>query len=188
VAGSLTGLTVGDHVQFRWRFGSMNTSLYSISTVGGYGLDNVSITNVAIKGCDTSINPDVGCAAMTPPAPPLADGVTGTGIRIDVGAGADELDVTLDTATCSADHAVMLYGSIGDFTTYQGSVDLGCALGAGPNATVTHAGDNVWFNIIWVNEDDAAGSPGFGSSGQRSWSADGFCGIVSEDTSDSVCD
>jgi hypothetical protein len=53
---------------------------------------------------------------------------------------------------------------------------------------VTHAGDNVWFNVIWVNDDDAAGHPGFDSGSARSWSAAGLCGVVSDDPADAVCD
>jgi hypothetical protein len=98
------------------------------------------------------------------------------------------LELTLDNATCSAGRAVVVYGNIGDYSTYQGAVDLGCDLGTGPTATVTHAGDNVWFNVIWVNDNDAAGHPGFDSSGARTWSAAGLCGVVSDDTSDAVCD
>jgi hypothetical protein len=64
VAGSLTGLTTGDTVQFRWRFGSMNSQgafPTLLFTDGGYGLDNVAITNVLAQECDTAINPDIGC-------------------------------------------------------------------------------------------------------------------------------
>ena len=83
---------------------------------------------------------------------------------------------------------MVVYGNIGDYSTYQGAVDVGCDLGTGPTATVTHAGDNVWFNVIWVNDNDAAGHPGFDSSGARMWSAAGLCGVISDDTSDAVCD
>ena len=67
-------------------------------------------------------------------------------------------------------------------------MDSGCDLGAGPTATVVHAGDDVWFNVIWVNEDDAAGHPGFASSGPRSWDAAGLCGVASDDPADGACD
>ena len=104
------------------------------------------------------------------------------------GSGPDEIEVTIDNATCSSSRAVVVYGNIGDYSGYQGAVDAGCDLGSGPTATLTHAGDNVWFNVIWVNEDGAGGHPGFDSSGSRSWSANGMCGVVLDDTSDAVCD
>jgi hypothetical protein len=31
---------------------------------------------------------------------------------------------------------------VGDHGSYQGAVDLGCDLGAGPTSTVIHAGDD----------------------------------------------
>jgi hypothetical protein len=42
--------------------------------------------------------------------------------------------------------------------------------------------------MIWVNADDAAGHPGFSSSGSRTWGAAGLCGTVTDDPSDMVCD
>ena len=70
-----------------------------------------------------SVECDLGCQGAAPPAPPVGDDVTGTGIRLNRGAGADELVLTFDNATCSGDHAVILYGSLGDFGAYQGAVD-----------------------------------------------------------------
>lgn len=131
---------------------------------------------------------DLGCTDIAAPAPPLADGVYGTGIVLDKGAGPDEIVFTIDNVTCSASRAVVVYGNVGDYSGYQGAVDSGCDLGTAPTSTVSHAGDNVWFNVIWVNPDYAAGHPGYSSTGSRSWDAAGLCGVVTDDTSDAVCD
>ncbi len=60
--------------------------------------------------------------------------------------------------------------------------------GPGPTATFTAPPGNVWFNVLWVNEAGAAGSPGSSSTGPRTWSAAGLCGVIDDDTSDPVCD
>jgi hypothetical protein len=131
---------------------------------------------------------DLGCTDTAAPAPPVADGLYGTGITLGKGPGPNEIVVTVDSATCSGSRAVVVYGNVGDYSSYQGAVDSGCDLGTGPTSIVTHAGDDVWFNVIWVNEEDAAGHPGFDSTGSRSWDAAGLCGVVSDDPSDAVCD
>jgi hypothetical protein len=131
---------------------------------------------------------DLGCTGIPAPAPPMADGLYGSGITLGKGAGPDEIVVTIDNATCSATRAVVVYGDVGDYGGYQGAVDSGCDLGTGPTSTVVHAGGDVWFNVIWVNEDDAAGHPGFDSMGPRSWDAAGLCGVASDDPADAVCD
>ncbi|HEX6853246.1 MAG TPA: hypothetical protein VF139_17755 [Candidatus Polarisedimenticolaceae bacterium] len=64
VSGALSGLNPGDLVQFRWRVGSMRSSSYGISTAGGYGLDNVSLTGVVQRTCDAAVRPDVGCGVV----------------------------------------------------------------------------------------------------------------------------
>jgi len=63
-AADITGLNTDDLVQLRWRVGSMNTSAYGISTDGGYGLDNVSLSNVIEQECDTAVHPDTGCGVI----------------------------------------------------------------------------------------------------------------------------
>jgi hypothetical protein len=155
-----------------------------LQETGGGGTASITggIMNVEAVQCDQ------GCTSIAPPAPPMADGYYGSGVTMTKGAGANEIVFTIDNGTCSGSRAVVLYGNIGDYGSYQGAVDLGCDLGTGPTATVTHAGGNVWFNVIWVNDDNAAGHPGFDSGSARSWSAAGLCGVVSDDPADAVCD
>ena len=131
---------------------------------------------------------DVAACVPGTSAPPVGDDVVGTGIRLIKGAGANDIDITFDTATCSDDHAIVVYGNIGDFTGYQGTVDIGCNLGTGGSTTFTQAGSGVWFNVIWVTSDGKAGHPGYDGNGLiRPWNAVGLCGATSDDQSDGVC-
>jgi len=150
---------------------------------GGGGSARLAAGTMTVE----AVQCDLGCTSIAPPAPPMADGSYGTGVTLNPGVGADEIVFSIDNATCSGSRAIVLYGDIGDYSSYRGAVDLGCDIGSGPTATVTHAGGNVWFNVIWVNEDAAAGHPGFGSSDSRSWSAAGLCGTTSDDQADAVC-
>jgi hypothetical protein len=130
-----------------------------------------------------------GCEGFAA-APPVADGVTGAVMTVDRGAGPDDLIFDIDAVTCSDDHAVVLYGNLGDFTGYAGAVDVGCDIGDGQSAVVTHVGDNVWFNVIWVNADDAGGHPGYATGGARDWLASSplpLCGVTSDNQSKGVC-
>ena len=132
---------------------------------------------------------DAGCLTGAPPPPPMADGTTGSAMLLGKGATPDELVITIDAGTCADDHAVVLYGNLGDFSGYQGAVDSGCDISTGPMATLQHAGSDVWLNVVWVNVDDVAGHPGFDSTdATRLWNAAGLCGVVSDDASDATCD
>ncbi len=150
------------------------------------GNETHRITNAQMAIAQTSCDVSNCVAGVVPP--PLGDDVVGTGIRLNKGAGANDLDITFDNVTCSEDHAIVVYGNIGDFTGYQGAVDAGCNLGASGSGTFTHAGDNVWFNVLWVTGDDKAGHPGYDSGPFiRPWNAVGLCGATSDDQSDPVC-
>jgi hypothetical protein len=149
---------------------------------GGGGQARLGAATMTAVG----IQCDSGCGVVTPPAPPMADGGPGTPVTLGKGAGPNELTVTIDNTTCSSARAVVVYGSLGSFSGYQGSV-AGCDIGTGPTATITAPPGNVWFNVIWVNEVGAAGHPGFGTSGPRTWSASGLCGVIADDPSDGVC-
>jgi hypothetical protein len=102
------------------------------------------------------------------------------------GAGADDVEITFDTSTCSDDHAVVVYGSMGDFSAYQGEVATGCDAGATGTASFNQSG-SYWFNVIWVNGNNTAGSPGAATDGARTWTASGLCGVASDDQQDQVC-
>ena len=122
-----------------------------------------------------------------PSVPPMADGVTGSPLRLSKGAGGS-LTVTYDAATCSADRAVLLWGEIGEWATYSGDVGAGCDAGAAGSADFEPPDGSVWFNLLWVSPSGAAGHPGFSSQGARTLQAAGLCGVTSDDTSDTVCD
>jgi hypothetical protein len=155
-----------------------------LEETGGGGTANLSSAAMTVRGVEC----DLGCTSIAPPPPPLADGATGTAMTMDKGASPDELLITIDNVTCSENRAIVVYGNIGDFSGYQGEVATGCDIGTGPTASITHSGDSVWFNIIWVNPEEAAGHPGFSSSGSRTWGAAGLCGTATDDPSDMVCD
>jgi hypothetical protein len=135
----------------------------------------------------TGIQCDKGCSASSTPAPPVADGKVGQPVRFARGAGPNEVTVTIDNATCDSNHAVVLYGTLGNYGGYQGAV-TGCNIGTGPTASFTAPAGNVWFNVVWVNDGGAAGSPGSSSTGPRTWPAAGLCGVIDDDTTDPVCD
>ena len=179
-------------------FGAADAPPYDISAIydfagpGNYavrieennGGGRATISNAALSV--TGIQCDAGCSVANPPAPPVADGTVGSPVRVGKGPGANELTITLDNTTCSSDRAVVLYGTIGNYTDYQ-AAPLGCNLGSGPTAVITAPAGSVWFNVLWVNAASAAGHPGFSTAGTRPWTAAGLCGVLSDDTSDAVC-
>jgi hypothetical protein len=125
----------------------------------------------------------ISCAEAPPP---VADGLTGTGIRLTKVSG-NTLHVTYDTATCSSNHAVVLVGTLGSFGDYTGTVDSGCNVGATGAADFSIAATNVWFNLVWATSGNTAGHAGFATSGARTWPAIGHCGVTADDTSDNSC-
>ena len=127
------------------------------------------------------------CGSPTFPPPPVADGMTGIGMTLNRVSG-DTIHVDYDVVMCNEDHAVMLYGTIEDFSGYTGAVS-GCNLGATGSADFDISDSDVWFNLIWVNTDQDGGHPGFQSGGvSRTWNAAPFCGVIADDHSDNNCD
>ena len=96
-------------------------------------------------------------------------------------------NVTFSTVPAATDdHAVVLYGDIGNFGGYQGAVATGCNAGSSGSATFSQAG-SIWFLVHWVNGNNVAGSAGDATAGERTYTAAGLCGVVSDDTSIQVC-
>jgi hypothetical protein len=123
---------------------------------------------------------------MLPPPPVPDNGVVG-GVAarfIKNTVTPDTLDVTYSTS-CTADHAAILYGALGNFGAYTG-----CAQSDGGSTGITTidsaSQNNVWYNIVWVNA-TTGGHPGFTSMGARTLSAAGFCGIALDDHSHTTC-
>ena len=96
--------------------------------------------------------------------------------------------MTYDNATCNGDHAVMLWGDIGDWSGYLGDVGPDCNLGSTGSDSFVFSGNNAWFIPVWVDSGSAAGHSGFATSGPRTWTAAGLCDTTSDDPSDAVCD
>ena len=109
-------------------------------------------------------------------------------MRLAKGPG-DQIHVTVDNTSCADDHVVILAGELGDFSGYQWA-PVGCAFAAGGagSGTITEPNPNVWFIATWATGSDIAGHPGYSSSGERTWSAVGFCSIDGDDRSDPACD
>jgi N-acetylneuraminic acid mutarotase len=148
---------------------------YSVTAAIGACVSSEGTTLVAIDACP----------------PPMGDGTAGsTAARFTKhGSYPGWIDVAYDASTCSAPKAVILYGSLGSFAGYQGSIqcDAGNAGSAMFNGS---AMSNVWFNIIWTTG-TLAGHPGYGfASGtqtERTWNAGGFCGLMGDDHTKKTC-
>jgi hypothetical protein len=100
------------------------------------------------------------------------------------------LKVTFDTASCSAQKAILLYGTFGSWNAYGGCADndLGST---GQDSSVNTSGlDNAWFNIVWT-QGGTAGHPGFGFNGiasvTRTWAVGTLCGMAGDDQTHASC-
>lgn len=162
--------------------GGPGTYALRLEENGGGGQATLSAGAMSVTGTQC----DAGCAVGSPAAPPVADGAVGEPMTLGKGPLPGQLTVTIDDATCSSTRAVVLYGTLGNYAGYQGAV-TGCDIGAGPSGTFTAPSGSVWFNVLWVNDAGAAGHPGSGTSGPRSWNAAGLCGVVADDASDAIC-
>lgn len=148
---------------------------------------NISINLSSQSECEVS-----ACSSYVIP-PPVGNGKNNTiPMKLSkLDGNPANLFVTWDSSSCSSDHAVVLYGNIGNWTNYMGAPEVGCNLGSNgtQGANFTTSATNVWFNLIWVNSQGAGGHPGVNSQGQkRNLNAAGLCGITSDDHSDSTCD
>ncbi len=128
-----------------------------------------------------------GCVPGVSGPPPVADG-TGSTLPMQLTrAGADLIDVTVDTDACSDDHVVVLGGALGNFSGFQWAPG-GCAFESGTGSGLindTHA--NAWYIALWTTAGGVAGHPGYSTSGERTWSAAGFCGVGADDPGVAAC-
>jgi len=194
--GAIVRVRIGTAWQMREVFS--NVGFKSVwPTMLHFGMGNAGlIDEVVIEWPDgavdtlygVSVNQTLSLQHIAPAAPPAAaDGIAGGLLSLGRGSGST-LTVDYDASTCGGDHAVMVWGQIGDWSGYQGDVGATCDLGSSGNGSFDFAGDNVWFNLIWVDGTDVAGHPGFDAAGPRNWSALGLCGVQSDDHSDATCD
>jgi hypothetical protein len=164
-SGELSGLTAGDQVQFRWRVGSMNSSEYGLPTTGGYGLDNVSVTNVLQQECDTAINPDVGCGVVFGGAHDLTE-VCGDGdlvveptevwdVDVDLKnvGSTDAVGVTADLSVSSSSTvAATITGNPGDYGTLSAAGGIGTATYQFTVDPAAICVDDLVFDVTNVND------------------------------------
>ena len=151
----------------------------------------MTLTVTDAAGLVTTLTRNVIVTATVSAPPPVADGKrAGVAATFSKNATISGLiDVTYDASVCVASKAVILYGNLGNFATYQG-----CALSsAGNSGTATldaSSLDNVWFNILWTNG-ATAGHPGYGFNGiadlPRTWNATGYCGVTADDHGTGAC-
>ncbi|MBN2381806.1 LamG domain-containing protein, partial [bacterium] len=123
--------------------------------------------------------------------PPVGDGRGGT-IAASFTKNSlepDLIEVTFDATTCSADRAVIVSGSIGNFEGYVSCMQPD----AGNTGTTTLDAtglNNAWFNILW-SDATTAGHPGYAFNGSiyipRTWPAADLCGKTIDDHSHVTC-
>ncbi|MEJ5166076.1 MAG: hypothetical protein WHV67_03495 [Thermoanaerobaculia bacterium] len=160
--------------------GSGTYTIRVTENIGGSADLNNGSLNVQLSQCNYT---NCGGGPLPPP-PVMHQGANAA--KFTKGAG-NTINVTYDNVSCSSDHVSILYNNIGTWTGYAG-----CALANGGNTGSTSFDStgqtSVWYNIVWVNSSNVGGHPGFSSTGSRTWSAAGYCGITSQDSSDNICD
>jgi hypothetical protein len=183
--GSHADGAAGDHV-----YGGQIPAMASGTTVGYYvtATDNFGFVTLDPLGAPASpYSYTVGQAAPPPVADGRLAGVAATFSKS--GAIAGQIDVTYDASTCAGAKAVILYGRLGSFSTYQGCAQSDAG-SAGTAVIDASALGDVWFNIVWTTG-STAGHPGYGFDGtanaERSWNAAGFCGVTADDHGRHTC-
>ena len=191
-----------------WTVGMYDDGAHADGTAGDqvYGGQIPAMATGTTVGYYVTASDEYGFAAVDPDTaptapysytvgqaapPPVADGKrAGSAARFSRNATiSGRIDVSYDATTCVGARAVILYGSLGSYASYEG-----CAQGdAGRAGTAFIDGSglgNAWFNVVWTNG-STAGHPGWGSDGtadvERSWNAAGFCGVTADDHSNEVC-
>jgi hypothetical protein len=153
-------------------------------TAGPYGV------SAGGAGMGSAVSFSLTNAAASSP-PPVGDGKNGTtGATFAKRAGApDFIDVTYDATHCSDQNAVILYGTLGNYSSYAGFVQ--CNGGNGGTTYVDSSSlSNAWFNILWTNA-TTAGHPGYAFNGTadvaRTWTATGRCGTTADNQTHGTC-
>jgi hypothetical protein len=159
---------------------------------GGWDYARSVFTPTSVTRDGVSALSDWTVGDGVPSPPPVGDGRNGTTAALFVknGTTPGQIDVTYDATHCSAQKAVVLYGTIGNYTAgYTGyaSCDAG---NAGSASFDSAALSNAWFNVVWENG-STAGNPGYGFDGtsdvQRTWPATGSCGATVDDRRQGTC-
>jgi hypothetical protein len=175
----------GDHV-----YGGQIPAMAADTTVGYHvpAIDDFGFATVDPVGAPvTRYSYTVG----QPGPPPVADGrLAGVAARFSRNESVPgQIDVTYDASTCVGGKAIIVYGTLGDFSTYQGCAQSDA--GSVGTALIDASGlNNVWFNVVWTSG-STAGHPGYGSNGaadvERPWNAAGFCGVTADDHGHDAC-
>ena len=174
-----------------WNFGdgkATSSEQNPSHTFGSSGTFTVTLTATDQAGLVTALSQDISVSGSPGP---IDDGRNGTQTATLASSSVipEQIDVSYGTDNCLFSKAVILYGSLSDYTQYAGSAqndggNTGSAIIDGTALT------NVWFNIIWT-ENSMAGHPGYAHDGvselERTWTASGFASITGDDHSVLEC-
>ena len=168
--------------------------IWTLQTSGvTQGLNAVSFATaafgIAVGDGGTILRTTSGGAILGPP--PAADGKLGgtAAMFSKSGAISGQIDVTYGVIPCSDQKAIILFGNMGDFSSYAGCAQSNAG-NAGTATLDASSLGSVWFNIVWTNG-TTGGHPGYGFNGtadvERTWNSAGFCGVAADDHSDKTC-
>jgi len=88
------------------------------------------------------------CAPGLGGPPPAGDGAGATQPMLLTKGSGDQIQITVDNASCHGDHVVILAGALGDFSGYQWAPS-GCAFASGAGTgTITETHPNAWFIAV----------------------------------------
>jgi hypothetical protein len=174
---------------YAWDLGGVPASGSVAVAAFAAGTHPIVLTVTDAAGLVTTNTQQLVVTASAPPS--VADGkragVAAMFTRSAIVPG--RIDVTYGVTPCRAQKAVILYGSLGDFSGYRGCAqdDAGNA-----GAATIDAADlgNAWFNVVWT-DGTTGGHPGHGSDGaadvERTWDATGYCGTTADDHGRDSC-
>ncbi len=176
---------------YAWDLGGTPASGASPIHSFAAGTHTVTLSVTDAAGLVSATTQDVTVGASSSAPPPVADGkVAGVAATFSRNATIPgRIDVTYDAGACVAQNAIILYGNLENFSTYQGCAQSNAG-NSGTTSFDASALENVWFNIVWTNG-TTAGHPGYGSSAtvdvERSWNAAGLCGVMADDHGRDAC-
>lgn len=157
------------------------STTYFYRIVAKNNCPGTALTPMSLTSGSTS-----GTTGVCSGLPPVGDGWPGHGAGNPATFNKSGTNITAnwDAITCNSTNAIIVYGTIGNYSAYVGSVD--CAAGTSGTKTFTPPAGDLWFNILWKNG-STTGHPGYSSAGERTWSSVGLCSTLADNFADNVC-
>lgn len=157
------------------------STTYFYRIVAKNNCPGTALTPMSLTSAPTS-----GTTGVCSGLPPVGDGWPGHGAGNPATFNKSGTNITAnwDAVTCNSTNAIIVYGTIGNYSAYVGSVD--CAAGTSGTKTFTPPAGDLWFNILWKNG-STTGHPGYSSAGERTWSSVGLCSTLADNFADNVC-